>query len=134
MPSADEHEPGERERGLRLQALAQRAAEVDEQQHRERAERGERREHGVDDHLVAEREQRRHDDRRAPRPAQRREVAIALAEPLQWVHVPPSCPRSVRVAAHPPRRAAPAFVGPVAVQVEVVARGLLGIALAIAVD
>ena len=85
VPRHDERRAGERERGLRLQALAHRAAEVDQQQHRERAERRERRQHRVADHLLAEREQRRHDDRGASGPAQRGQIAIAPLEPLQWV-------------------------------------------------
>ncbi len=87
VPSEDEHSADERERALRQQPLAHRPAEVDEQQHRERAERRERRQRGIADHLVADREHRRHDDRRPPGATQRGEVAIAFAEPLQWMHV-----------------------------------------------
>ena len=78
---ADERAADDRQRGLRLQPLAHRAAEVDQQQHRERAERREGRDHRVADHLLADREQPRHHDRRAPGAAQRREVAVVLAQP-----------------------------------------------------
>ena len=40
----------------------------------------------IGDQLVADREHRRHHDSRTPGATQRSEIAIALAEPLQWVH------------------------------------------------
>ena len=83
VPAADEHAARERERRLRLQPIAHRTREVDQQQHRERAERRERRDGRVADHLHAEREQRRHDQRGSPGPAQCREAGIALPQPVE---------------------------------------------------
>ena len=89
VPRQTSAAPASGERRLRLQPLAHRAAEVDEQQHRERAERRERGELGVVEHLDADREERRHDDRRASGPSQRRVTAVVGGEPVQRVrHVP----------------------------------------------
>ena len=81
VPTQTNTRPASASAACACSALAHRPAEVDQQQHGERAERRERRHVRVPDHLVADREQRRHDDRRPPRPAQRREPAIARREP-----------------------------------------------------
>ena len=62
------------------------AREVHQQELRERAEGGERRQRRVADHLVAEREQRRHHERSASRPPKSGEAAVARAEPAQERH------------------------------------------------
>ena len=49
------------QRALVKEAIPHRAREVDQEQHRERAEGSEGGEHRVGDHLVAQGEQRRHD-------------------------------------------------------------------------
>ena len=72
VPTHTNTAPTADERGLRLKAVAHRPAEIDQQQQRERAERREGRDRRVADHLRAEREHGRHDDRRASGPAQRR--------------------------------------------------------------
>ena len=80
---ADERGSGERQCRLRLQPFAHRAAEVDEQQHRERAERGVGRELRVVEPLVADGEQRRHEDRRADGTPQHGIAAIVCGEPVE---------------------------------------------------
>ena len=71
--------------GLAGQPHAHRPAEVDQQQHRERAERRKCRQHRVADELLADREHRWHHDRGAARTAQRGKVAVALGKPPQRV-------------------------------------------------
>ena len=70
-----------------LEPFGHGAAEVGQEQHRERPERRERRHLRVTDDLVAQREQGRHDNRCPGRTAQRGEAAVALAEPPQGVQV-----------------------------------------------
>ena len=78
---ADEHGTDECECCLGLHALAYRPAEIDQQQQGERAERRERRDVRVPDHLVPDREQDRHHDRGPCSAAQRRQAAVARREP-----------------------------------------------------
>ena len=77
----DQRAAGDGERRLRLEPLAHRAPEIDQQQHRERAEGGERREHRIGDHLVADGEHRRHHDaaRAAARAPRTRGRALAAS-------------------------------------------------------
>jgi hypothetical protein len=82
---ADEGGARDGERGLGLQPLAHGTAEVDEQQHRERAEGGEGGKLGVAEALVADREERRHEDRRPGGPTQDREPGVVRGEPVQRV-------------------------------------------------
>ena len=79
----DEHRAGDGERDLRLEPPAHRAGEVDQQQHRERAEGGEDRHDRVADDLLADREGRGHGDRRARGAAQRHEAAVVLPQPAE---------------------------------------------------
>ena len=66
---------------LRPEPRAHRAAEVDQEQHRERAERGEDGEVRVPDHLLADRKRRRHHDRPPAGPPQCSQVRIATQDP-----------------------------------------------------
>ena len=84
---ADEHPAGHGERCLRLEPFRHGAAEVDQEQHRERPERRERSHLRVADDLVAHGEHGRHDNRCPGGTAQRGEAAVALAQPPQGVHV-----------------------------------------------
>jgi hypothetical protein len=93
---ADEHSAGHGECGLRLEPFGHGAAEVDQEQHRERSERRERRHLRVADDLVAQGEHGRHDDRCPGGTAQRGKAAIALAEPPREVQVRQPHTRHVR--------------------------------------
>ena len=84
---ADEHPAGHGERCLGLEPFRHGAAEVDQEQHRERPERRERSHLRVADDLVAQGEHGRHDDRCPGGTAQRGEAAVTLAQPPQGVHV-----------------------------------------------
>ena len=90
--------------GLGRQAIAHRPAEIHQQEHRERAERAERGDVAVGQHLVADGEEARHHDRRTPAAAKRRQAEVALREPMHpqprsqpvpWMHRGrPTCPHS----------------------------------------
>ena len=92
---ADEDRAGRRERRLRLQPCAHRAAEVDEQQQRERPEGGEGGDRGVPQHLGAEGEHGGHDEGAAAGPAQRSHPGVLRPEPPQRVHRFPHPPTSI---------------------------------------
>ena len=80
---ADEDGARQHQRRLCGQAFANRAAEGDEQQHRERPERGECGHGRVADHLLGQREHGRHDDRGPARPAQCGQASVPGPQPLQ---------------------------------------------------
>jgi hypothetical protein len=72
---------------LRLERFRHRAAEVGQQQHRERPERRECSQLRIANDLVAQGEHGRHDDRCPGGTAQCGKAAIALAQPSQEVQV-----------------------------------------------
>ena len=109
VPRHDERGSGERQCRLRLQPFAHRAAEVDEQQHRERAERRVGRELRVVEPLVADGEQRRHEDRRADGTPQHGIAAIVCGEPVEGARHLARGVRAARRARSSPRLAAQAL-------------------------
>ena len=82
----DQPDAGDAEQRLGSDPITDRSGEVDQQQHRERAERGERGHQRVADHLGAQREHRRHDQRRPAGAAQRAVPRVVASQPV--VHEP----------------------------------------------
>ena len=86
VPTQMNTAPTSAERHVRQHPVTDRAAEVDQQQHREGTERREGRELRVVQHLCSDGEHRRHHDRGPAGPAQRGEAAIAFLQSAYEIH------------------------------------------------